>query len=106
MGYQTVTDYHDDRMAVPGHNSNIVFVHQTKESGLHCHDCQWSDGVTYKLTKKDERRMRASWRRHAAFVQGGGVIEHGRPSNVDSGICSCVRCAFEWRMAQREQVSQ
>lgn len=79
-----------------GHRPSAVFVHQTRELGLHCDECGWYGGSFRDKSGRDER-ITAKWQTHIDYVANGSVIEHGRYSNVDKGICKCVRCMIAWR---------
>jgi len=98
MTNHTATDYHDPAMAIPGHNSTLVYVHETKVTGLHCEDCRWYGG-SFK-GRWAEKHTAEAWQAHVEFVQAGGVIEHGIAANVDAGTCKCVSCMIPWRMAR------
>lgn len=98
------TTYADPDLAIPGHNAALVFVlvfvHETRVTGLHCDDCGWYGG-SFKPGRWSEKHMAEAWAKHAEYVQAGGVIEHGKAANVDEGICKCVRCSIEWREQRR-----
>lgn len=102
MSNHTASYFWDPDMSIPGHNSSLVYVHQTKVTGLHCEECGWSGGSFRRDLKKGEKAMKAAWTGHVAFVQAGGALTHGVASNVESGICKCVTCSIAWRGLQRE----
>lgn len=103
MGNHTVSYYHDPAMAIPGHNSHLVYVQETRETGLHCGGelagCGWFAGDV-RRGRWFEKHLGEAWQRHVDFVQAGGVVRHGRPANVDEGICHCVSCKIVARMAK------
>jgi hypothetical protein len=105
MSNHTTSTSHDSTMAIPGHNSHLVHVHETRETGLHCggelDGCGWYAGSGVGRRERwAEKHMRDAWQRHVDFVQAGGVIRHGRAANVDEGVCHCASCAIVSRMAK------
>lgn len=98
MGDHHTTTYHDTTLAVFGHHSLIVYVHETKDRGLHCEDCGWYGGG-FK-GRWVGRQMGKTWQKHADFVQAGGVVTHGRAANVEQDACRCVTCEIAWRGEQ------
>lgn len=82
-----------------GHRPSAVFVHQTRDLGLHCDGCRWSGGSFRDRAGRDER-IAAKWQAHLDRVATGAVIKHGKPANVDQGICKCVTCMIAWRKVQ------
>ncbi|GIH07389.1 hypothetical protein Rhe02_54560 [Rhizocola hellebori] len=103
MSNHTASYFADPDMAIAGHNSSLVYVHQTKVTGLHCEDCGWYGGSFRRDFKIGEKDMRKAWAKHVAFVQEGGVIEHELASNVGEGICLCTRCSLPWRAQRRAE---
>jgi hypothetical protein len=104
MSNHTASYYHDPDMAIPGHMSGLVYVHQTKMIGLHCggeqeDGCGWFGG-SFHPGRWREKHMREAWQRHVDLMTAGGVIEHGRASNVDKKVCQCGRCMIAWRQAR------
>lgn len=109
MGSHTRTDFHgnpDEFPPVPGHTSLLAYIEQTRIYGLHCHDdanadggCGWSGG-SFRPDRWRDKHMSEAWAKHLEFVNAGGVIEHGKASNVTDRICDCVNCSIAHRMEQ------
>lgn len=102
MSDHTAHDYHDPEMATPGHNSLIVYVHQTRQTGLHCDDCGWFAGSRVgRPGRWREKHMREAWDRHIAHAATGAVLVHGTAANVTEKVCHCVTCMIAYRQEQR-----
>ncbi len=78
-----------------GHRAWTVYVYETKDEGLHCHDCGWYGG-SFK-GRWAEKHKEQAWEQHLTFVEAGGVIEHGVAENVRQKVCECVTCKIAWR---------
>jgi len=68
MTNYTATETHDPALAIPGHNSLLVYVHETKSTGLHCDGCPDWYGGRFK-GRWAEKRMAEAWARHVTDVR-------------------------------------
>lgn len=102
MSNHTAHDYIDQDLSVPGHTATIVYVHQTRGMGLHCHEDGWYGGG-FRPDRWRDKHMAEAFKRHVQHAATGATITHGLAANVTDKICLCVTCSIAWRKEQLEK---
>lgn len=96
MTDHTVTESHDPALSIPGHHSLLVYVHETKSTGLHCDGCPDWYGGRFK-GRWAEKQMAEAWARHVADVKTVAAADAAESVRRSDAPTRCAAVARDRR---------